>query len=733
MPPAKAVRLGHGRDVSTQHEGDSNSAESDTQRSRSEPGGSHAARRPPGACVHCRSLKIRCEFISEENVCVRCKVGGHECISRSRKKREPAPTHEDLQKRSYSQDLQIQSLLRQLDQANINARIQRWEAEAKVEAACLVDLPCRQGAEYPLLVTSSESESWRLPAIICDILSPCEIQALFNMFFERIHPYFAVLDPVLHTPQILISKSPFLFTVICAFASRWWTHRPRLHRLAVELGLEAAKEILRDGPKNIEACQAYMLITVFPLQKKRLCHDRRWLLLGTGIRIAQELKLDQAPPPELDEREKLNRTRTWFGLVCVDASYAIQMGKLPMVHPGDRVIQTSRIWYKSSYLNSPYDIILSGYAELLMLVNQFGQTTGRDKAVTTREDSVITAMALEYDSKLADLITYWAQQFQQDPKASSSPYYFPCTATTEMIGYCLRLTVLSTGLQHAAKRAITSYCPLLRTSMQVAQTVIRIVTERIYPSGILLYAIESRFMYITFAAAFLLNLLRPQFLPLLDVSQQSMIVDNVATVISILGSKDVALDNRHSPALFSRFLSSQLDALLQGSSIPRPSPSEAYSSDSAYWHEDIANEASSSGIIPETGIGADWTFQQFVSAMTADTLNIPASSTDNSSPDRTNASTPSMSSWWSRDFSMTDNLRTIVANGPQTISIPWLEQFPAEGWSDYIGQNRTCADHFRMSWEIITSTLNTNSKYGVCIQVIDTTWRSQVVCVRTIN
>lgn len=77
------------------------------------------------------------------------------------------------------------------------------------------------------------------------------------------------------------------------------------------------------------------------------------------------------------------------------------MGKLPMVHPGDRVIQTSRIWYKSSYLNSPYDIILSGYAELLMLVNQFGQTTGRDKAVTTRE----VALLLYSHRKRADFLT----------------------------------------------------------------------------------------------------------------------------------------------------------------------------------------------------------------------------------------------------------------------------------------------------------------------------------------
>jgi hypothetical protein len=54
------------------------------------------------------------------------------------------------------------------------------------------------------------------------------------------------------------------------------------------------------------------------------------------------------------------------------------------------------------------------------------------------------------------------------------------------------------------------------------------------------------------------QLLRPKFIPLLDESQQKKIIASVRTLIQVLGSKSVALDGRHTPALYSRFLSSQL-------------------------------------------------------------------------------------------------------------------------------------------------------------------------------
>jgi hypothetical protein len=60
----------------------------------------------------------------------------------------------------------------------------------------------------------------------------------------------------------------------------------------------------------------------------------------------------------------------------------------------------------------------------------------------------------------------------------------------------------------------------------------------------------------------------------LDESQQKNIIASVRTLIQVLGSKSVALDGRHTPALYSRFLSSQLAR----HNVPTDSDSDADSS-----------------------------------------------------------------------------------------------------------------------------------------------------------
>jgi transcriptional regulatory protein LEU3 len=83
-------------------------------------------------------------------------------------------------------------------------------------------------------------------------------------------------------------------------------------------------------------------------------------------------------------------------------------------------------------------------------------------------------------------------------------------------------------------------------------------------------------------------------LSLLDVNLQQEIIMSVSRLISILGSNDVALDGRHTPALYSRFLASLMfkhsltmsDML--SSSPPLSSPCEPESRQSTppegfYW------------------------------------------------------------------------------------------------------------------------------------------------------
>lgn len=82
--------------------------------------------------------------------------------------------------------------------------------------------------------------------------------------------------------------------------------------------------------------------------------------------MAIELELNQPPPPTYDEREALNRTRTWLNCYCVDGSHATQYGKLPMLSLDDYLARNSREWYRSSPMNTPYDIHLCAYVQILM-------------------------------------------------------------------------------------------------------------------------------------------------------------------------------------------------------------------------------------------------------------------------------------------------------------------------------------------------------------------------------
>jgi hypothetical protein len=43
--------------------------------------------RLPGACTYCKRLKMKCTFLTGENVCKRCKSGKHDCIVEGRKPR----------------------------------------------------------------------------------------------------------------------------------------------------------------------------------------------------------------------------------------------------------------------------------------------------------------------------------------------------------------------------------------------------------------------------------------------------------------------------------------------------------------------------------------------------------------------------------------------------------------------------------------------------------------------
>lgn len=70
--------------------------------------------------------------------------------------------------------------------------------------------------------------------------------------------------------------------------------------------------------------------------------------------------------------------------------------------------------------------------------------------------------------------------------------------------------MLAVGFQHSIKHGLTRDTEVVIKSIDAARTVIQIMIERLYPTGYLRYAMQANFLYVSFAAAFLINVSEPK-------------------------------------------------------------------------------------------------------------------------------------------------------------------------------------------------------------------------------
>lgn len=123
-------------------------------------------------------------------------------------------------------------------------------------------------------------------------------------YFDYMNLSVSLLDPELYTAQKTYWRSPFLFTVgkcgggalrlraytdisgsiVCAIASRHHCSRPELYQEAMKYARLAAGSCLIGGQKTIEAVQAYMLLSLYPVPARRWEDDRNFMYLGLAIR-----------------------------------------------------------------------------------------------------------------------------------------------------------------------------------------------------------------------------------------------------------------------------------------------------------------------------------------------------------------------------------------------------------------------------------------------------------------
>lgn len=636
-------------------------------------GGVSGARvsRLPGACTHCKKLKMKCDFPPGDNTCKRCKTGGHVCIVEGRKPRTAPNKREYLLAQIRQKDAIIESLLKQLhnpylatplsiasyrmatspsDASNRNVlawldrlkssvqtasggtssfndvrggeeesdedegggrvtHAQRYglvphdeeEEEQEETQTALPDSHVPLGLIANLSLTSHQgtkkgkgkkgddadddnvgvaNETYFMPGpatnldiratlieehsppeiLVHGLVAPEDVERLFEIFYKHVNPFVSLLDPILHTPQSTFARCPFLFTVICAISSRYHPPKSSIYPIAMHFAKHSAANALIDGWKSVELCQAYILMSIYAVPARRWEEDRSWLYTGLAIRIATDLNLHQLPTTkptnEKQEREILNRIRVWQICFNLDRSTATQFGK-PSTIKEDSIIRHSADWYKKSPYNLEYDVHMCGYTVLLRIVAKFhDEVFAEGSGLSSLKRVDFRDVTLRYDRELEAFKEEWEGRF--NAVGGDRGAEFRCKLLPFLVGYS-RLVMFSFGFQQAFHRGIQAGDDLFfNKCLSSAKTVIRCMNEELAPSGFMRYAPDGHFIFAAFASAFLLKLLRPEFSALLSKPDEDEIFDLIGTLIQKLSSSSIAIDDRHTPKLYARFLATLL-------------------------------------------------------------------------------------------------------------------------------------------------------------------------------
>jgi hypothetical protein len=305
------------------------------------------------------------------------------------------------------------------------------------------------------------------------------------------------------------------------------------------------------------------------------------------------------PTTAEQEREILNRTRTWMLCYNLDRSTAAQLGK-PMTIRDNYTIRHGGTWHKSSKfgVNSPFDVHLVGLTQLLGILSEFLNTVYSDLDHPTglREDLDLKTAALEMDDRVMRWAKDEAAVLEQDSNSNGAwissmfkpngslarnsdpasdfrkgllPLYvhlqlkapYDSHILSSYVNYC-RLVILSFGFQYAIGNNLvtTSNDQLVSRCFEAASEVIVTLVERMAPAGYLKYSPDGYMGFPAFAAAFLLKLHRPKFQVLLTPAQADSITPLLERLISTLSDPEVAVDDMHGPKVYARFL----DTLLVG-------------------------------------------------------------------------------------------------------------------------------------------------------------------------
>ncbi|KAI9508722.1 hypothetical protein F5148DRAFT_1283660 [Russula earlei] len=198
---------------------------------------------------------------------------------------------------------------------------------------------------------------------------------------------------------------------------------------------------------------------------------------------------------------------------------------------------------------------------------------------------VVSAISDSSDVAL-DLLTL------QTPPASSASNFFHCISLWRLICQIRRLTCVSShysyinyarlvmfsfGFQSAFQRGLEADDEVFTRRLESAKTVVMVLVDSFVPTGYIRFAPHGYFVFAAFASAFILKLLHPERSRFITQGLETEVYPVIKRLIATIGSPQIAIDECHTPKLYSRFLESLLakhkrDGTAQGCMLQQGPP-----------------------------------------------------------------------------------------------------------------------------------------------------------------
>jgi hypothetical protein len=198
---------------------------------------------------------------------------------------------------------------------------------------------------------------------------------------------------------------------------------------------------------------------------------------------------------------------------------------------------------------------------LWSIVAKFQEEVYSDPKTTTglNTDMDLVQVGFRYDQILQTWKAQTAVSFAANSESSSQ-----CQYRVQLLPFYvnyLRLVILSLGFQQTLRKGIETIsqgADIVERCIDAASSVVRVVVNDLAPTEYFRYAPDGHFVFASFASAFLIKLLRPEYKELIDGEHRTRIIGLVESLVDVLKSPRNAVDGRHTPMLYSRFLAGLL-------------------------------------------------------------------------------------------------------------------------------------------------------------------------------